>query len=78
MSVFSLFHPLGSPDKADCMQGALQTEEAKQEDNMSSGHFWVTCSMASSSTPCRRDLLLGVVLHEAKTLIHHGIFSYSG
>lgn len=30
----SSFHPLGSPDKAACMQGKLQTEDTKQEDNM--------------------------------------------
>lgn len=49
----------------------------KRPSRRTTGHFWVTCSMASSSTPCRRDLFLGV-LHEAKTLIHHGIFSHSG
>lgn len=77
VSVF-LVSPLGEP-RQGCLHARSSAERIGQAGGKHvSGHFWVTCSMASSSTPCRRDLLLGVVLHEAKTLIHHGIFSHSG
>lgn len=73
-----LVSPLGQP-RQGCLHARRTSDRRHQAGGQhGSGHFWVTCSVASSGTPCRRDLLLGAVLHEAKTFIHHGVFSHSG
>lgn len=57
LSVFSLFHPFSSPDKAAYTHGALQTEEAKQKDNMSVVTFgspapWPAQAHPAEGTSC--------------------------